>query len=95
MATVVAWRGTMRVWSFLPVTVSTAASGSTSPRSRANASPRRSPLAAIRLITAWTVAACSGAVIVPAACTSAAISSDEYRLSAITEFPTCRGLTIT
>ena len=77
--TVVGCTGTIRVWSFLPVTVSTAAPRSTSPRSRANASPKRSPLAAIRLITAWMVAAGRGAVIVPAACTRAAISSGAYR----------------
>ena len=60
MPAVVGCSGTRRVWSFLPVTVSRPASRSTSPRSRARASPTRSPVAAIRLIRACMVADGSG-----------------------------------
>jgi hypothetical protein len=72
---VVECSGINRVCWFLPTTVSIAASKSTSARSSASVSPRRSPLAAIRLITAWQVAAGIGAAMVCAACTSAATSS--------------------
>lgn len=64
IATVVECNRTIQVRSFLPVTTSTTFSRSTSARSRPRAWPRPSPLAVIRLITAWIVAAGAGSAIV-------------------------------